>query len=139
MVRYSLANPESRLPASAIEMNTTRAGAEAEDAAFELLSAQGLRCLAKNYSCRSGEIDLVMRDGNALVFVEVRYRRHSRFGDPAATVTRSKQQKIIRTAQYFRQQHSDLRRLACRFDVVAATGELESVSLQWIRDAFPAV
>lgn len=119
-------------------MTTKSAGAEVERAALAHLTAAGLECLATNFSCRSGEIDLVMREKKCLVFIEVRYRRDSRYGGGSATVTREKQRRIARTAEYFRLQNPDLRALPCRFDVIAASGALQQPALEWIRDAFPA-
>lgn len=108
------------------------AGRDAEDRACAYLRARGLALVARNYSCRSGEIDLIMRDGATLVFVEVRYRRNARFGDSAETVDWRKQARLVAAAQTYLQ-HKRVT-APCRFDVVAATGP----QLRWIRDAFQA-
>ena len=73
------------------------AGTGAEDLACAYLQQNGLRLLARNYRCRSGEIDLIMRDGEYLVFVEVRYRKREAFGSAAETVSSSKRARIITT------------------------------------------
>ena len=88
-------------------MTLTRAkktGCLAEDLACNYLSKQGLILVSRNYYCRLGEIDIIMRDKNYLVFVEVRYRNNSLFGCGAESVTLSKQTKLIKTAQFYLQQ-----------------------------------
>lgn len=109
-------------------------GAAAEDLARRYLEARGLTLVTRNYRCRVGELDLIMRDGDQLVFVEVRSRRHSRFGTPAESVTWTKQQRLLRAAAlYLQRQHLDL---PCRFDVVAILRAEDEPELEWIRDAF---
>ncbi|PPU04605.1 YraN family protein [Xanthomonas arboricola] len=111
-------------------------GAAVEAAARALLEQAGLRLVAGNANYRGGELDLVMRDGQALVFVEVRYRRDNRFGGGAASVDARKRRKLVLAAQLFLAYHPALATLPCRFDVVEASGE--PVVLNWIRDAFRA-
>lgn len=106
------------------------AGREAEDRACAWLRERGLKLLERNFRCRGGEIDLIMRDGDTLVFVEVRYRRNDRFGGSAVTVDRRKQMRLIAAAHTFLQRSGQ--RAPCRFDVVAVTG----ADLDWIPDAF---
>lgn len=90
--------------------------------------------MAGNANYRGGELDLVMRDGPMLVFVEVRYRRDARFGGGAASVDFRKRRKLVLAAQLFLAAHPALAALPCRFDVVEASGE--PPLLHWIRDAF---
>lgn len=111
-------------------------GREAEARALAHLRAAGLTQLTQNYRCRYGEIDLVMREGSTLVFVEVRERRNTRFGSAAASVTRQKQEKIIATAQHFLQHHANLQQLAARFDVVALNTGNSSTPIEWLKAAF---
>ncbi len=106
-------------------------GAEKEILARTYLERQGLRPVARNYRCRLGEIDLVMRDADTLVFVEVRFRASTRFGSPAETVDRRKQRRLAATAEIYLQQHPNA--LPCRFDVVAISG---NDRIDWIRNAF---
>ena len=106
-------------------------GAAKERLAEAFLIERGLRLIARNRRYRGGELDLVMRDGQALVFVEVRYRRSAQFGTAAATVDAHKQQRLIQAAQQYLQQHPTA--LACRFDVVAIDGQ---DAIQWIQQAF---
>ncbi|MEG8131245.1 YraN family protein [Xanthomonas hortorum] len=111
-------------------------GAAVEALARALLEQAGLRLVVANANYRGGELALVMRDGQALVFVEVRYRRDNRFGGGAASVDRRKRRKLVLAAQVFLAYHPALASLPCRFDVVAASGE--PPVLNWIRDAFRA-
>ena len=100
--------------------------------AGEYLTRQGMRLLERNFRCRLGEIDLVMQEGNTLVFVEVRLRRNQQFGGAVASITHHKQQKLLKTAQIYLQQLKHLP--PCRFDVVVTDGD----HMEWIRDAFGA-
>lgn len=102
------------------------------------LERAGLHLLASNYSTRHGELDLVMRDGDSVVFVEVRYRRSASHGDAAASVTASKQAKLILAAQHWLAAHPQHARRPCRFDVVSYDGPAEAVQMNWLRGAFEA-
>lgn len=125
-------------------MSDTRTrGAAVEAAAREFLVAHGLRAVAANASFRFGELDLVMldgrgRDGETLVFVEVRYRRDARFGGGAASVDAGKRRRLVRAAQGFLVAHPAYARAACRFDVVDASGDPAAPAFTWLRDAFRA-
>jgi len=112
-------------------------GAQAEQAACDHLRAQGLKLHSRNYRCRSGEIDLIMRDGETLVFVEVRYRSSNRFGGAAASVDAAKQQKLIRAAQTFLGEQR-LHHLPCRFDVVTVSPHDGGMRVDWIPNAIEA-
>ncbi len=97
------------------------------------MQAQGLQPVTRNYRCRGGEIDLIMRQGETLVFVEVRYRADTRHGGAAGSVTRSKQRKIVLAAQHYFKQHAiNEANQACRFDVIA----FECDQPDWIQNAF---
>ena len=106
-------------------------GGEKESIACAYLEGRGLRLVERNYRCRRGEIDLVMRESQTLVFVEVRYRRSSRFVSPAETVDVHKQRRLAAAAADYLQRNPS--KLPCRFDVLAMTGEDR---IDWIRDAF---
>ena len=109
-------------------------GQAAENAALVYLRQRGLVFCARNVRYRVGELDLIMRDGSTIVFVEVRYRSPSRFGGALGTVHATKQRRLIRAAQCWLQQHCRAMIPACRFDVVAQDGK----SIRWVRDAFMA-
>ncbi len=103
---------------------TQRQGSRFEQQACAFLQAQGLILIAQNWQQpKVGELDLIMLEkGQAwsiLVFIEVRQRQRSGFGDAAFSVTKSKQYKIIKAARYFLQQHPEYNDYECRFDVIA--------------------
>ena len=102
-------------------------GQAAEARALAYLQQQGLQLLERNFSCRCGEIDLIMREQQTLVFVEVRQRSSDQFGGAAASVTAVKQARLWRTAEYFLQRYPKPPR--CRFDLIA----IEGGDLSWIR------
>ncbi len=111
-------------------------GAAAEAQAEQHLTAAGLRLLQRNVRYPFGEIDLVMRERDTTVFVEVRYRAGSGFGGGAVSVDRRKRMRLVRAAQAFLLSQPALAKSACRFDVVALTGASDTPKLDWIRDAF---
>jgi putative endonuclease len=107
-------------------------GTWAEDAAAAFLLKRGLKLLERNYRCRFGEIDLVLRDARTLVFVEVRYRRSHSFGGAGESITISKRKKLLRAARHYMAAHSEFP--ACRFDAVLLNGDTSEVD--WVVDAF---
>lgn len=109
-------------------------GQEAEEAACAFLRKNGLRLLARNYRTPFGEIDLVMRDGDTLVFVEVRFRGRADFGQPAETVVAAKQRRLRATAEHYLQSVRGASKKPCRFDIVALSGA--TASIEWLRNAF---
>jgi len=112
------------------------AGRLAEDHALAYLQAQGLALVERNYRCRGGEIDLVMRDGGKMVFVEVRYRADERFGGALASVGPRKQGRlIVAAAHYLATKRIDR---PARFDVAAVSPAQGKLAIQWIKDAFQA-
>ena len=111
-----------------------RTGAQHERTAEQFLQRQGLKLLQRNYLCKLGEIDLIMRDGDQLVFVEVRYRKDASFGLAQETVTPAKQRKLLRAAQYYLQLNFAADPPS-RFDVVAVH---QHQPLEWIQNAFSA-
>jgi len=112
------------------------AGRWAEQVAMAHLLAHGLQLLARNYRCRFGEIDLVMRDSPTLVFVEVRFRQSQRFGRGADTVTQAKQRKLIATARHYLAGITRHPLPPCRFDVVSVSRPNYEPQFEWIRNAF---
>lgn len=120
----------------ALRLKTANIGGRAENLAERYLNQNGLKSVARNYLTKSGEIDLIMRDQETLVFVEVRYKKSMDWASPAESVTVAKQQKIIRAAKYYLMQHDKHNKLACRFDVVAMTGDLKQAKIDWLPHAF---
>lgn len=117
-------------------MKSHQIGRVLEQRARAYLEGRGLKHLAENVRCRSGEIDLVMIDGKTVTFVEVRGRRGEGFGSASESVTRTKQTRLIRAAEYFLATRPELARYACRFDVVAIDLNDDPDRLEWIKDAF---
>lgn len=111
---------------------TKSSGDRAEDTALGYLKKQGLKPVTRNYRCRMGEIDLIMKQGDTLVFVEVRMRNSSQFGSAVETVTASKQQKILQAAQHYLLDNGISANMPLRFDVVGICG----TDIQWIPAAF---
>ena len=96
-------------------------GSAAEDAALLFLQNKGCTLLARNWHCPYGEIDLIVRDGRQIVFVEVKYRKGSSFGGAAYSITPSKLAKLQRSIEHYLQQHK-LNNIACRLDAVLIQG-----------------
>ena len=109
-------------------------GQAAEDFACQYLTKKGLRLIERNFNSRFGEIDIIMQHNEALVFVEVRYRKNDNYGGAKASITPSKQQKIKKTALYYMQTKG--REFNARFDVIAMSGEDENLMIEWIQCAF---
>lgn len=128
-----------------------RQGGQFEQQACAFLQAQGLGLIAQNWQQpKVGELDLVMIETgpawSTVVFVEVRQRQRSGFGDAALSITASKQRKVIKTAKYFLQQHPEYAQHDCRFDVIAydtsnqmpPKGQLADNQPEWLQGAFVA-
>ncbi len=115
--------------------NKRRTGGYYEEKAAAYLEAQGLKILEKNFQCRQGEIDLIAREGNCLVFVEVKYRKNPGQGDAVAAVDYHKQLKLTRTAEYYLTARVHSTEVPCRFDVVGIDGD----EITWMKNAFEAV
>lgn len=136
-----------RRPPLAVRTPKQRAGAAAEEAAARLLQQHGCTIVARNVRFREGELDIVAREGELILFVEVRRRKDNRFGGAVASVDHFKRKRLLRAAQHFLVRHhgdgsaTGRRRPgaggwpACRFDVV--TADDQGVT-EWIRDAFQA-
>lgn len=107
-------------------------GAHAEQNACDFLSAQGLKLICRNYRCLLGEIDIIMRDSDDIVFIETRYRQYDNFGSAIESVNFKKQKKIIRTAEIFLQQYKLLHKVNCRFDIIG----ISPTELKWVKNAF---
>jgi putative endonuclease len=114
-------------------MTTRQAkGADAEQRAADHLARQGLSVIGRNFRVRGGEIDLICRDGATTVFVEVRLRSRNDFGGAAASITPTKQARLVLAARYWLARHGET---PCRFDCVLFDG---ADSIEWLRGAFSA-
>ncbi len=113
-----------------------RRGASIEDAAARWLSERGLVLVDRNQHAKGGELDLIMREGDVLVFVEVKHRADHRHGHPLESVTATKRRRLIKAARFYLMR----KRLSCpcRFDVVAVTGSPPDLEFLWVPAAFDA-
>lgn len=118
---------------------TRQWGQTQENLACEYLQQQGLRLVLRNFSCKLGEIDLIMRDKDMLVFVEVRFRKNNNFGGGIASITYHKQKKLIRTAQLYLTQQKLTNHVPCRFDVVSLSADPDGDNIHWIPNAFSEI
>lgn len=116
--------------------NARTIGFEVEKKAKEYLEQQGLVFQESNYQCNLGEIDLIMQDGEFLVFVEVRFREDHEYGGAIASVSRGKQTKIIRTAKLYLLEKNLYDKVFCRFDVITGETRNGELSIDWIKSAF---
>ncbi len=116
--------------------NTRATGTHGEGLALRHLVNEGLRLIERNFNSRYGEIDIIMRDADEWVFVEVRLRQSPQFGGGLESVTRSKQKKLINTAEYYMQKHHNFHFESCRFDIIEISGKLNKPHINWIKDAF---
>jgi putative endonuclease len=123
-------------------MNNVRMqrGAAAEELAAQYLQVRGLKILARNLRCKTGELDLVCLDGGVLAIVEVRQRGSAEFGGALSSVTWTKQRKIMSAAQFFLRREKQWKNLALRFDVLAIEGLPDGAHrIDWVKDAFRGV
>ncbi|WP_052019365.1 YraN family protein [Pelistega sp. MC2] len=135
-IRFQLATPSKKSKYTQKARPTTKdntlsptqqKGLAYEDDAIEFLTNKGLILLYKNLSCPLGELDLVMRDQQTLVFVEVRFRQTTAFGGAIYSLSKSKLNRFKRTAEYFlpfiSKQHFAHQPVYCRFDAICFNGE----------------
>lgn len=117
--------------------NSRQTGHVTEQFAKSYLLNQGLTFVEQNVHCRQGEIDLIMKDGDSFVFVEVKYRKNNYFGGAISAVSASKQQKIKHcVAFYLHKVNLNEYNTQCRFDVVALEGDINQPQITWLKNAF---
>ena len=130
-------------PSHRLKQTSHSIGQHAENACCEYLKQQGLKLVAKNYRGHRGEIDIIMQDGNTLVFVEVRFRKNDFYGGGLESVNIQKQQRILNTAEQYLQNETKLKN--GRIDVVAMSQKPQNkgtddnednYSFEWIKNAF---
>lgn len=131
-------------------LTSRETGKQAETVARVYLQQQGLTLVAENYSCRAGEIDLIMSDNQHLIFIEVKFRRHLQYGSGLDRVTPKKQSNIIQAARHYLHQQGLTETACCRFDVISLTpdksekkrglfaslGNNNPFAINWIQHAF---
>ena len=109
-------------------------GYTAEKKACAYLESQGLKLIERNFRIKSGEIDLIMREKEYLVFVEVRFRKSEDYETALESITAAKQRKVVRTAIHYLISKDCFEKVDCRFDVVA----MNNRETHWIKNAFSA-
>lgn len=109
-------------------------GFAAENQARDFLAKQGLQWITSNYRCRWGEIDIIMKEADYYVFIEVRSRVSAEYGGALESITARKKQKIIKTALHYLTTKSLLDRYPSRFDVICMQGK--QAETLWIKNAF---
>jgi putative endonuclease len=112
-------------------LNTKKIGNIAEDQACDYLQKHGLILITRNFRCALGEIDLIMRDQEDIVFIEVR-SQHKNFSDAFESVDHHKQTKLVKAATFYLQKEKLFDKINCRFDVIG----IHNNNLEWIKDAF---
>lgn len=117
-------------------LSSRQTGAHWERIAESFLSLNGLKLLQRNFSSRFGEIDLVMEDGDTLVFIEVKYRKSVQHGSGAASVTIQKQRKLSLTAAWYLTKNLNRATQICRFDVISIDSQKQNQDINWIKNAF---
>lgn len=114
-------------------MNESKVCGEFYEAkALDFLTSQGLRLVDRNFNCKVGELDLIMLENDALIFVEVRYRTASSYGSATESITESKKKKIKGAAKFFLLQNPEFQHHSCRIDVIA----IDNGKISWIKNAF---
>ncbi len=114
-----------------------KVGDAAEEEALLYLHKEGLTLLTRNYRCSRGEIDLIMKDKNDIIFVEVRVRNNFHYGTAVSSVNSRKQKKLILTATHYLCQQNCFNKVNCRFDIIGISYTPIGANLEWIKNAFP--
>lgn len=121
--------------ASTRKITSYKVGARYEAIARRYLERSGLIFIAANIKYRGSELDLIMQDGDIWVFIEVRYRKNSNFGNAVESINWHKRQRLLLAAsRWLNERQLSLDTTNCRFDVLAITGN----QLQWLPNAFGA-
>ena len=116
---------------------STQIGKLTEELAEKYLLEHGLYLVSKNFHSRQGEIDLIMRDGDTWVFIEVKYRKNNLFGGAINAISTTKQRKIKHSVAFFLHKHQlNEYNTPCRFDVIAIEGNIDYPNITWIKNAF---
>lgn len=116
---------------------THKKGQATEAFAQQYLMQQGLIFIDKNVHCRQGEIDLIMKDKQTFVFVEVKFRKNNHFGGAIAAISQAKQNKIKHCVTfYLHKAKLNEYNTPCRFDVIALEGDITQPQVTWLKNAF---
>ena len=113
-------------------VNKRKIGTEYESLACERLENEGMKIIARNYRVRIGEIDIIAKDGDELVFIEVKYRKNRSYGGAEYAISQAKQKVIRRVAEWYMKQNGISHNSFCRFDAVIIDGEdIEHIKNAW--------
>ncbi len=118
------------------DLLTNKRGQWAERVAEDHLIKHGLKLIQRNYTCKRGEIDLIMMEQDTIVFVEVRYRKNDQYGGGIESINFRKQQKLQTTATHYLQINDRYQDHACRFDAMIINGHSSQPVINWIKNAF---
>lgn len=119
-------------------LNSRAKGAKVETLACKFLKTQGLKIIERNFTQKTGEIDIIALEKNMLVFIEVRFRQNQNFGQGYETVDYRKQQKIINTADLYLSRKKQFQNHTCRFDIISASTYNGELQFKWLKQAFDA-
>ena len=119
-----------------MKQTTCNKGRETEDACCAYLQKRGLKLIEKNFHCRHGEIDLIMKDDKTIVFIEVRYRKNNDYGGATESLTISKQRKVTSSAQTYIQSHSISEDVRIDFVAMTLDTSQQNYTFDWIKNAF---
>lgn len=111
-------------------------GRWAEQIALDHLLKRKLKLLERNFRSAHGEVDLIMRDDDVIVFIEVRYRANNHFHTALESIDRKKCERIIATGHFYLTEKQRRSQQNYRFDVVALSGTPENIEIDWIKNAF---
>jgi putative endonuclease len=120
--------------------SSSATGLHYEALARDYLQQQGLKLLEQNYHSRFGEIDLIMFDRKVLCFIEVKFRKNNAFGGAVSSIPRTKQQKIVKTAQCYISSRPAIAQKPMRFDalILQLESSVSDLNIEWIQSAFYA-
>jgi len=116
-------------------MESYEIGKEGEEIAQDYLQKLGYQILERNYRSQQGEVDIIARDRDFLVFVEVKYYSYRSYGSPVGAVRKAKKQSVIHAAQTYIYKNN-IKNTYCRFDVVAIYRRSNSMKIDYYKDAF---
>ena len=120
-------------------MNKRSVGSDAEELACEYLRSQGAQILEKNYRCNIGEIDIIARDGKYLCFIEVKFRKSTKYGEPQEAVSYFKQRRICKVSKFYLYSKYKSLDTSIRYDVIAISPDDKILTFKWIKNAFDYV
>lgn len=120
-------------------MNKRYIGNLYEDIAADYLKDNGFEILERNYKCKIGEIDIIALKDNIIRFIEIKYRKNSDYGYPIQAISKKKQIKIMKTAQWFIAERKISEDFGCSFDVISIQGSGGPNNIQYYFNCYGAM